>query len=152
MQLGELMLRLGRERAVFHSEADLQHAFAWEAHRMDPDLRIRLETHPEPNVRLDLLISRPDLDRHGAIELKYLTAAWSGVVLGERFALKNQGAQDIRAYDVVKDIGVQSSALRRLRAGGGWECKGAPAWLGRPGVGTLATPENRAQSQGRVTS
>lgn len=77
VQLGELMLRLGRERAVFHSEADLQHAFAWEAHRMDPDLRIRLETHPEPNVRLDLLISRPDLDRHSAIELKYLTAAWS---------------------------------------------------------------------------
>lgn len=97
--------RLSAKRPVFHSEADFQHAFAWEAHSLDPQLEVPLETHPEPNVRLDLLLSRLDLDKHTAIELKYLTALWVGVVGGERFALKNQGAQDIRAYDVVKDIG-----------------------------------------------
>lgn len=84
---------------------------------MDPDLRVRLETHPQPNVRLDLLLSRPDLRRHTAIELKYLTARWEGEVDGERFALKNHGAQDVRAYDVVKDI----SRLERFVGGKtGW--------------------------------
>jgi hypothetical protein len=65
---------------------------------------IRLETHPEPAVRPDVLLSRPDLDRHTAIELKYPTALWAGEVDGERFALKNHGAQDITSYDIVKDI------------------------------------------------
>jgi hypothetical protein len=80
---------------------------------MDPQLRVRLETHPEPNVRLDLLLSRMDTGRHTAVELKYLTALWSGAVNREQFALKNQGAQDIRAYDAVKDIG----RLERFVAG-----------------------------------
>jgi hypothetical protein len=113
----ELLGTLARKRPVFHAEADFQHAFAWEAHQMNPGLRVRLETHPQPNVRLDLLLSRPDLRRHTAIELKYLTARWEGDVDGEHFALKNHGAQDIRAYDVVKDI----SRLERFVAGkSGW--------------------------------
>ncbi|HEY3736583.1 MAG TPA: hypothetical protein VGL26_04000 [Jatrophihabitans sp.] len=33
-----------------------------------------------------------------------MTRAWSGVVDGERYELKDHGAQDIRAYHVVKDI------------------------------------------------
>lgn len=103
--VGELLRRLAVRRPVYHSEADFQHAFAWEAHQTDPALRVRLETHPEPNVRLDLLLSRTDLERHTAVELKYLTAGWVGDVDGEHFALKNHGAQDVRAYDVVKDIG-----------------------------------------------
>jgi len=115
----ELLRTLAGKRPVFHAEADFQHAFAWEAHQMDPDLRMRLKTHPEPNVRLDLLLSRPDLRRHTAIELKYLTARWEGEVDGEHFALKNHGAQDIRAYDVVKDI----SRLERFVAG-------KPGWNG----------------------
>ncbi len=84
---------------------------------MDPSLQVRLETHPEPNVRLDLLLSRPDLGRHTAVELKYLTALWEGAVHGEYFALKNHGAQDVRSYDVVRDI----SRLERFVAGNmGW--------------------------------
>lgn len=70
-----------------------------------PDARVRLETRPMPGVRLDMLVSLSEGTRQTAIELKYLTSAWSGVVGGERFELKSQGAQDIRAYDVVKDIG-----------------------------------------------
>lgn len=105
INVDELLRRLAVRRPVYHSEADFQHAFAWEAHEMDPALRVRLETHPEPNVRLDLLLSRTDLERHTAVELKYLTAGWLGDVDGERFALKNHGAQDVRAYDVVKDVG-----------------------------------------------
>lgn len=89
---------------MFHSEADFQHALAWVAHQSEPDLRVRLETRPEPGVLLDLLLSQPELGRHLVLELKYLTAAWAGEVAGERFALLSQGAQDIRAYDVVKDV------------------------------------------------
>ena len=113
VDLGSLLQRLAGRRPVFHSEADFQHAFAWEAHSMDPQLRVRLETHPEPGVRLDLLLSRADLDRHTAVELKYLTASWVGDVAGEHFELKNHGAQDVRAYDAVKDIG----RLERFVAG-----------------------------------
>lgn len=69
-------------------------------------------THPfasgskqaERGIRLDLLVSRPDLGEHLALELKYLTAAWAGEVDGEHYELLSQGAQDIRAYDVVKDV------------------------------------------------
>jgi ribosomal protein L33 len=100
VELDVLLPRLRQKRPVFHSEADFQHALAWEAHQMDPELQIRLETHPEPNVRLDLLLTRPDLHAYTVVELKYLTALWSGVVNGEQFALKNQGAQDVRAYDI----------------------------------------------------
>lgn len=93
-----------RYRPVFHSEADFQHALAWSAHQSNPSLRVRLETKPAPGMRLDLLLSKPELDNHLALELKYLTAAWTGAVGHENFTLLGQGAQDIRAYDVVKDI------------------------------------------------
>jgi hypothetical protein len=95
---------LRRARQVFHSEADFQHALAWAIHMSDPQARVRLETRPAHGMRLDLLISRPDLGKHLALELKYLTAAWTGEADGEQFELLSQGAQDIRAYDVVKDM------------------------------------------------
>lgn len=63
-----------------------------------------MEIHPEPNRSLDVLLSAPAVARHTAVELKYLTAGWHGEVEGERFVLKNHGAQDVRAYDVVKDV------------------------------------------------
>lgn len=112
VDIDDLLHRLSKRRPVFHAEADFQHAFAWEAHLMDPNLRVRLETHPEPNMRLDLLFSRPDLELHTAVELNYLTAGWTGEVGSEKFALKNHGAQDVRAYDVVKD----TSRLERFVA------------------------------------
>lgn len=39
-----------------------------------------------------------------AVELKYLTRLWTGEFGGEPYQLKDQGAQDIRGYDVVKDV------------------------------------------------
>ena len=42
--------------------------------------------------------------REVALELKYLTASWQGVARLESFDLLSQGAQDIRAYDCIKDI------------------------------------------------
>lgn len=58
-----------------------------------------LKPETAPGMRLDLLVSRPDLGGYLAVELKYLTAAWAGEDDGEHFEVLGQGAQDIRAYD-----------------------------------------------------
>ncbi len=99
-----LLRGLAAQRPVFHSEADFQFAFAWEAKQRDPELKVRLETHPEPNVRLDLELIRASTRRGVAVELKYMTRRWTGDDRGESFALKNHGASDLRGYDVIKDI------------------------------------------------
>lgn len=52
----------------------------------------------------NLLVSNPATGEALAVEVKYRTASWTGTINGEEFRLLNQGAQDIRAYDVVKDI------------------------------------------------
>ena len=100
----QVLAALANERPVFHSEADFQFAFAWQAKMLNPALKVRLETHPEPMVRLDLELVDSDGGHGVAIELKYMTRLWEGIVGGERFALKNHGASDLRGYDVVKDV------------------------------------------------
>lgn len=103
LSLESLLDRLAQVRPVFHSEADFQLAFAWEARWLKPSLQVRLETRPEPNIRLDVLLTGED-GIQTAIELKYLVRSWHGQCNGELYDLKNQGARDIRSYDVVKDI------------------------------------------------
>jgi hypothetical protein len=104
VDLDETLSSLALLRPVFHSEADFQLALAWQVQQRDPAMLVRLETRPAPGVRLDLAFARTDIRRTTAIELKYLTRAWTGDVGGERYELKDHGAQDIRAYDVVKDV------------------------------------------------
>lgn len=103
LRLGDVLAALVRERPVFHSEADFQHHLVWTAHMMDPLLRVRLETHPLPGLRLDLLLSDPEGDRV-AVELKYPTRALRVERDGERFELRNHAGQDLIRYDVVKDV------------------------------------------------
>lgn len=91
-------------RPVFHSEADFQMAFAWQVKVHDPQVEVYLETRPAEGVHLDVAFERRDLGAYTAIELKYLTRAWIGTIAGQHYELKNHGAQDVRAYDVVKDI------------------------------------------------
>jgi hypothetical protein len=104
IDLDETLSALALLRPVFHSEADFQLALAWQIQQRDPAMLVRLETRPAPGVHLDLAFARPDIGRTTAVELKYLTRAWTGDVGGERYELKDHGAQDIRAYDVVKDV------------------------------------------------
>lgn len=104
VDLQGVLEHLALSRPVFHSEADFQLALAWQVQTEAPHLRVRLETRPTPHVHLDLAFEDPSTKRATAVEVKYLTRLWEGTVGGERFALKNHGAQDIRAYDVVKDI------------------------------------------------
>jgi len=102
----DLLIAMRATRSVFHSEADLQHHLAWQAHLLDPLLEVRLEFRPDARIResVDVMLLRSDLDMATFIELKYLKAAWSGVVSSERFDLPNTGAHDIVRYDVIKDL------------------------------------------------
>lgn len=113
-----VMARLAVQRTIFHSEADFQHALAWQIQCEHPDARVRLHTRPTREIRLDLLVHLDGV--RIAIELKHLAAAFSGVVAGENFELLNQAAQDIARHDVIKDV----VRLERLVADGladvGW--------------------------------
>jgi hypothetical protein len=70
----ELMGELSRQRAVFHSEADFQHTFAWEIHRRMPHAEVRLERPifvGGKTLHLDCLVTQGKMAV--AIELKYKT-------------------------------------------------------------------------------
>lgn len=117
--MATLMTRLSVSRPVFHSEADFQHALAWEAQKVWPQQLVRLETRPAKGIHLDVLLIDPIAGREVALELKYLTASWQGLAHQEAFDLLSQGAQDIRAYDCGKDVGrVESFVHDRPSADG----------------------------------
>lgn len=103
-RLRHVLERLASVRPIFHSEADFQHALAWQVQLEVPTAAIRLETRPFADRRmyLDLAVN---VDGHRvAIELKHLTRGLSVDLDGEVFNLSNQSAHDIARYDVVKDI------------------------------------------------
>lgn len=107
--LAALMAALADARPIFHSEADFQHAFAWQLHTVYPDARIRLETRIRPRERLDVFAVIDG--RRIAVELKYLLRKLAVTINGERYELPNQAAQDIGRHAFVKDIG----RLERMR-------------------------------------
>ncbi|MDQ8733977.1 hypothetical protein [Paenibacillus sp. LHD-38] len=96
---------LARKRPIFHNEADLQHALAWELRGLY-ECKIRLERRMEIDLKrrtyLDMLI---EIDgKRITIELKYKMRAVEHTFDEETFILLNQGAQDIGRYDVLKDL------------------------------------------------
>ena len=104
VEVESVLRSLSLQRPVFHSEADFQHAFAWEVQRSDPHMQVRLEIRIAPHQHLDLLCHRPDTDRYTAVELKYPTASWSGSHASEQFRLHHHSATDVSGYRIVKDI------------------------------------------------
>lgn len=104
-QIQDTITKLAKRRPIFHSEADFQHALAWELQLDIRPAQIRLEkqvSEEKSPAYLDLLVSTPNQDI--AIELKYKTRASRFVHEDEEFNLKNQSAQDIGRYDFIKDI------------------------------------------------
>ena len=96
---------LAERRPLFHSEADFQHALAWELHHRLPAAAIRLEFPQMVSGErryLDVWIAHEDAAL--AIELKYKTRAIYVISAGENFNLLDQGAQDVGRYDFVQDI------------------------------------------------
>jgi hypothetical protein len=105
LEMNDIMRRLARERPLFHSEADFQHALAWKIHGLMPEAQIRLEVSSgrfDKRERIDILV------RFGnqtcAIELKYKKRKVDYEFAGEKFSLANDGAQDIGRYDFIKDV------------------------------------------------
>jgi len=104
VDLNPLLKTLCENRPVFHSEADFQHALAWQIHKEWQTYSIRLEypLFPRKSDHLDILAF--DRGNRLAIELKYKTRALFATVNGELFWLKNHSAQDQGRYDFLLDI------------------------------------------------
>ncbi len=99
------MRALGRDRPVFHSEADFQHALAWEIQRCLPHASLRLErplSAANPAIHLDVLVICGITTL--AIELKYKTRDLLLQEGDEQFTLKGHSAEDCGRYDFIKDI------------------------------------------------
>ncbi|WP_433130171.1 hypothetical protein ACQPWW_06650 [Micromonospora sp. CA-240977] len=103
-EVATVMAELIRRRAVFHSEADFQHAFASTLHSMQPSIEVRLEARRGGGEHLDLLCGGP----HGrtAVEFKYFTARWDGTdpATGEQFKLREHGADDVARRNFIRDV------------------------------------------------
>lgn len=92
-------------RPVFHSEADFQHALAWQIHDARPRAAVRLELPREiGGRRMHVDIWVVEAGERIAIELKYFTRRIDVVVGDERFRLRDQAAQDLGRYDILKDL------------------------------------------------
>jgi hypothetical protein len=105
IEVGEILAILAKERPIFHSEADFQHAFAWEIHQQLPGAFVRLELPIQvKNEYLHIDVWVKDRNEVLAVELKYKTRGLSVEINGEYYRLTNQNAQDIGRYDFIKDI------------------------------------------------
>ncbi|MGO1316875.1 MAG: hypothetical protein ACTMIR_07555 [Cellulomonadaceae bacterium] len=105
--LSSVMSALARSRPVFHSEADLQFAFARQLFELAPQLQCRLEVPFRRETRrteyLDLLVSSKG-QTSTAIELKYFTRRWRGQAAGEMFDLRNHAAADLARLNFIHDV------------------------------------------------
>lgn len=113
IDIEDMLDKLSKKRPVFHSEADFQHALAWEIHRIHSGADIRLEKRivlNDDEIYIDISIR---LDNNIMLmELKYKTKGASITVCGEKFKLKDQSAQDCNRYDFIKDISRIEKCLR----------------------------------------
>ena len=105
LNIKEILNRLSEIRPVFHSEADFQHAFAWEINKQYPTAKIRLE-YPEiifdRKAYIDIWL---EIDQTNfAIELKYKTTYLQTMVKNESFNLRNHSAHDLGRLHYLRDI------------------------------------------------
>ena len=100
---------LRKDRPLFHSEADFQHALAWAIHKNHPDFEVRLEKREAlkgKEIYFDICVI--SLDNIIPVEVKYKTSALQRTITSrwyvEEYLLKHQAAHDISRYDFIKDI------------------------------------------------
>ena len=108
LSISRVLTALAKQRPIFHSEADFQHAIAWEIHKHSPRASVRLERPVEVshlNKRRYVDIWTEQDDHVLAIELKYKTRALQVLIGNEQYALRSQTAQDLGRYDFIKYIG-----------------------------------------------
>jgi hypothetical protein len=105
MDVEAILKNLATRRSIFHSEADFQHALAWDIHQSFPDASIRLELpvlRDSRSLHVDIWITHQNCTI--AIELKYKSRKLKINCNGESFNLLDHGAQDLGRYDFIKDI------------------------------------------------
>lgn len=107
LNIDNLMLSLTTNRCVFHSEADFQHALAWEIHNQYSNCIVRLEYNPNivrvnDSIHIDIFVK--DRKEKYAIELKYKTKLGRYFVNNEQYNVKSHSAHDCARYDFMKDI------------------------------------------------
>ena len=103
LDIHNLMADLSKQRPIFHSEADFQHALAWQIHKAIPNCEIRLEMPyrvSQDNWYLDIWLQTMEI----AIELKYRTKRMEGEKDREYFLLKNHKGHQQGRYHFLKDI------------------------------------------------
>lgn len=121
INLENLMQALASKRTVYHSEADFQHAFAWEVHHRLPTASVRLERPIKTNgktLHLDFLAQVAENSM--AVELKYKTRRLEVEVDGEQFRLASHSAADLGRYDFIKDICRLENIATNLSSSEGW--------------------------------
>jgi len=136
LDIDAILIQLAKHRLVFHSEADFQHAFAWEIHK-----------HLGENASIQLEVPMPRGGEHGekerlhldivvqdtwAIELKYNTIPMKNPVKG--FDLRDHSAHDVGRYDFLKDI----ERLEGFIGEGRGEVTGT-SWESRSGYAIMLT-------------
>ncbi len=105
IDITRVLRELAVKRPVFHSEADFQHALAWEIHQRWPECSMRLEFKPphlENPIYLDIWADGGD--KVLALELKYKTRRTQLQARGENFDLLHHGAHPLGRYDFLKDV------------------------------------------------
>ena len=105
IDLANSLRALATDRPLFHSEADFQHALAWQIHQQLPAAAIRLELPvavEDDRFHVDIWVVQGGYSL--AIELKYKVRALTLHLGQEKYELKSQSAQDLGRYDFVKDI------------------------------------------------
>jgi hypothetical protein len=104
MDIMKIIESLRSKRPIYHSEADFQFTLAWEIQVHYPDALVRIE-YPapyNPNKYIDVVVWIGQ--NIYPIELKYKTKKLEVISSGEKYYLKNHGAQDLGNYDYIKDI------------------------------------------------
>jgi hypothetical protein len=137
LDLVAILADLAKKRPIFHSEADFQHALAWELHEKDPDADVRLEFPVSlpgsgGTIHVDLWIrSEPCCI---AIELKYMTRKLNISCGAESYVLASHGAHNRRSYDAVKDIERLEGLVLSGSCAAGYACvltNDSQYWKGR---------------------
>jgi len=97
-----ILKSLSKHRLLFHSEADFQHALAWEIRALRPELNVRLEVPlVDPVGTIDLLVL--DRQQRIGIELKFGRGPLACSPNGEAFRLAESPPPVIR-YEFLQDL------------------------------------------------